>query len=407
MDGNARIAVCSDSETPSQGSPTSENVGTVERREGLQGLIAEQLEAKDNPFSELDVDYRFLRLAIHHARKDSNGLFGCRTVHKAGQGPLKHDSWCCFKIKQVQRDESSEKSDQEVAYKWQQPSINISWNTQDHITLILCMDVPNELRWAIKEAWDNGRIDGSDPYNWHCFIVEKISDIYDEAIWSLRNFVRLDVEKRRIPDSIDFERLHEIARHIIHSNETLEVAFSTLEGMQEAHQAFSEEVFGKSKSSKVFSARHTQLEISGLKRTIRASFLRSKSLSDRIHNEINLAYNLVNQRDGFLMKTIAVMTLVYVPGSYIATIFGMNFFDYSETEGLVLSHMFWLYWVLVVILTAITVGTWLIWQRRGKHVRKKAAPKENGRTSSFAPSFASWDFGKVRKRKSSAAMTAV
>lgn len=91
-------------------------------------------------------------------------------------------------------------------------------------------------------------------------------------------------KQRRIPDSIDFERLHEIARHIIHSNETLEVALSTLEGMQEAHQVFSEEVFGKSS----FSARHTQLEISGLRRTIRASFLRSKSLSDRIHNEINL-----------------------------------------------------------------------------------------------------------------------
>lgn len=108
------------------------------------------------------------------------------------------DSWCCFKIKQVQRDKPSGKSDQEVAYEWKQPSIYISWNAQEHVTLILCMDVPDELETAIKEAWKDERIDGSDPYNWHCFIIENISDIYDEAIWSLRDFVRLDVEKVRL-----------------------------------------------------------------------------------------------------------------------------------------------------------------------------------------------------------------
>lgn len=76
----------------------------------------------------------------------------------------------------------------------------------------------------------------------------------------------------------------------------------------------------------------------------------------------------------------------------------MNFFDYSETEGLVLSHMFWLYWVIMAILTVITVGTWLIWQRRGKHVRKQAPPKESTR-------IVSWEL--LGKRKSSAAMTEV
>ncbi|KAL0265340.1 hypothetical protein SLS55_001305 [Diplodia seriata] len=221
---------------------------------------------------------------------------------------------------------------------------------------MLCMDTPEELKKAIQHAWNSGVIDASDPYKWHCFIVDKITDLYNRSVWALRDFVRLDVEKRRLPEAIDFERLHEIARHIIHSNETLEVALSTLEGMQEAQQVFNEQSSSGSGSAVDFSARHTQLELSSLRRTIKATYLRSKSLSDRIHNEINLAYNLVNQRDSFLMKTIAVMTLIYLPGSYIASIFGMNFFNFSSSGGLEVSDMFWLYWVLMVALTLVTVG---------------------------------------------------
>ncbi|OJD33125.1 mg2+ transporter zinc transport protein [Diplodia corticola] len=399
-------------ETLSQASPVTSSNSMSEKTDGLTGLVfcsAEDLAIDDGHFNDLDIDHRFVRLARHHERRDSNGLFGCRTVQKGRQEPLTHDSWCCFKIKQVRRGEP----ESDVVYEWEQPSINISWNARDHVTLLLCMDTPGDLQAAIQDAWDCGLVDGSDPYRWHCFIVDKVTDLYNRSVWGLRDFVRLDVEKRRSPEFVDFERLHEIARHIIHSNETLEVALSTLEGMLEAHQVFSEQTSGSSgsvmdqfsarhsysSSGKVmdFSARHTQLEMSALRRTVKATFLRSKSLSDRLNNEINLAYNLVNQRDSFLMKTIAVMTLIYLPGSYIASIFGMNLFDFSAADGLEVSHMFWLYWVLMVILTLITVGTWVVWQYQSKHVRKQRPAKE----SQGPPWTTSWelhDWVKVRRR---------
>ncbi|GME23385.1 uncharacterized protein K452DRAFT_260998 [Neofusicoccum parvum] len=100
------------------------------------------------------------------------------------------------------------------------------------------------------------------------------------------------------------------------------------------------------------------------RRTIKAIYTRSKSFTDRIQNEINLAYNLANQRDSFLMKTIAIMSLIYLPGTYLASIFGMNFFDFSMSNGLETSDMFWLYWVLTAVMTLVTVGAWVIWQEK-------------------------------------------
>lgn len=58
--------------------------------------------------------------------------------------------------------------------------------------------------------------------------------------------------------------------------------------MQQAHRLFSEEICSSNPARVDFSFRHTQLELSDLTRTVKASFLRSKSLHDRIHNEINL-----------------------------------------------------------------------------------------------------------------------
>ncbi|OMP81793.1 hypothetical protein BK809_0006101 [Diplodia seriata] len=98
------------------------------------------------------------------------------------------------------------------------------------------------------------------------------------------------------------------------------------------------------------------------------------------------------------MKTIAVMTLIYLPGSYIATIFGMNFFNFSSSGGLEVSDMFWLYWVLMVALTLVTVGTWMMWQGRNRHTRKQRMPNESQESSPYTR----WncpDWVRIRRRK--------
>lgn len=163
-----------------------------------------------------NINHNFFRLAYLHVRHDSNGLFGSRTAWEKGQkndgiGILKHgnysrclcfrplmifiDSWCCFKIKQSRKFFENEQHRWDIKYIWQQPSVYISWNSKDLVTLVLCMDMPPALHEPIQRAWDEGLAQVQDPYEWYCLIVENIISLYDESVWKLRDFVREDVEK--------------------------------------------------------------------------------------------------------------------------------------------------------------------------------------------------------------------
>ena len=64
--------------------------------------------------------------------------------------------------------------------------------------------------------------------------------------------------------------------------------------------------------------------------------------------------------DSSSMKTIAALTMVFLPGTYIAAIFGMNFFDYS-TGSIHVSARWWLYVAITVPMTVLTIGTWWAW----------------------------------------------
>jgi hypothetical protein len=49
--------------------------------------------------------------------------------------------------------------------------------------------------------------------------------------------------------------------------------------------------------------------------------MRSQSLSERMRNEINLAFNTVSQNDSAMMKTVAIVSMVYLPGTFISVRF--------------------------------------------------------------------------------------
>lgn len=86
--------------------------------------------------------------------------------------------------------------------------------------------------------------------------------------------------------------LHEVARHVILSNETLDVAMRTISAVQRIHQGFSRLMFdtcSRSKNPK-FRQRQSDIELglSGLEDLLYAKLARCGALRDRIGNEINL-----------------------------------------------------------------------------------------------------------------------
>ena len=65
----------------------------------------------------------------------------------------------------------------------------------------------------------------------------------------------------------------------------------------------------------------------------------------------------ITKEDGFAMRTIAVMTVAFLPATAISSLFSMGMFDWhAEADAPVISSRFWVYWAVAVPLTLIVFG---------------------------------------------------
>ncbi|KAF2023595.1 hypothetical protein EK21DRAFT_80526 [Setomelanomma holmii] len=104
----------------------------------------------------------------------------------------------------------------------------------------------------------------------------------------------------------------------------------------------------------------------------------------RTDNRINLVFHLANQeetnisrkiavstarvaretqRDSASMITIAAVTLVFLPGTFICALTSTTFFDFADA-GIKVSAKIWILFALTVPLTIAIVGAWNIWKDR-------------------------------------------
>lgn len=71
------------------------------------------------------------------------------------------------------------------------------------------------------------------------------------------------------------------------------------------------------------------------------------------------------KRDSSSMKTIAAVTVVFLPGTFVASLFAMSMFNWDAADSSpVLSRRFWIYWAVTLPLTAVVVLAWLLWTHR-------------------------------------------
>ena len=94
------------------------------------------------------------------------------------------------------------------------------------------------------------------------------------------------------------------------------------------------------------------------------------SLEKRMANIIQLSFNLVTKADSRIMqvdsksmKTIAVVTLIFLPISTVAAVFGTQLVQMSDTAPyhLQVSQDFWLLWVISAPVTGIVLLIWRLW----------------------------------------------
>jgi hypothetical protein len=81
--------------------------------------------------------------------------------------------------------------------------------------------------------------------------------------------------------------MHEIARHAIHSSETLGMATETLRSMIEEHELFVRENLSQD-AGKIVPAREIRSSLQFQSTILKCLHLRSKAIEERLRNEINM-----------------------------------------------------------------------------------------------------------------------
>ena len=56
------------------------------------------------------------------------------------------------------------------------------------------------------------------------------------------------------------------------------------------------------------------------------------------------------------MKTLAIITIVFLPGALVATVFSIGMFEFRDKR-----QQIWIYFVVVVPFTIFVMAAWLMW----------------------------------------------
>lgn len=160
-----------------------------------------------------------------------------------------------------------------------------------------------------------------------------------------------------------FTGLHNLAKHVTYLRENCDSALATLSGLQQHHAAV---VGDHPESAQEF----TRQALEYRKTLFDSTRRRLVSLDKRMANILQLSFHLVTVADSRIMhsesasmKSIAVTTLIFLPLSTIASIFGTQFMKLDENAPfhVRVSPDFWLLWVVALPLTAVVLLVWRVW----------------------------------------------
>jgi hypothetical protein len=191
--------------------------------------------------------------------------------------------WYSFKIKQV----SNTKTSAHVSYIWHQIMCLALHFTETNSAIIFCLDMPRPTQDAMEAKLTS--INWNDSLAFHPFLLSVIRGMYNDSVWALRDFIR-NAELQRTFDTPtstvqpDFVHLHELARHVIHSNEVLDVALTTVKRLESHCRELATLRHSVSLDSEV----DLRDQFESLEYDMCAIKRRSESLHERLQNEIQL-----------------------------------------------------------------------------------------------------------------------
>ncbi|KAI8930739.1 hypothetical protein NX059_012347 [Plenodomus lindquistii] len=267
-------------------------------------------------------------------------------------------------------------------WEWYEMGFFASWKSAGQLTLI-CFDLPTKSQSLIQSMMESHIVDASNPYSIFLPVSDELLRLYDDSVWSIRNHIS-QWEAKRTTET-DYSRLHEIARHGVHVNETLSVAVRSLNAMGQHHRELHASVDIATSKGKCYGWDGISSRLAFQLQFLENLMQRSSANNARIQNEIALAFNAASQRDSKIqvrigeearreasaMKAIAVVTMTFLPATFVSTLFGTNFFALEPRKGedgvvFAVSNQFWVYWAISAPMTLVTLALWFWWSRWGR-----------------------------------------
>lgn len=73
------------------------------------------------------------------------------------------------------------------------------------------------------------------------------------------------------------------------------------------------------------------------------------------------------------MKTLAVVTMLFLPGSFVSSLFAVPFFNWNaiDSESVSVNSGFGLYWAVAIPLTVLVFALYVLWLQFYKRKQKK------------------------------------
>jgi hypothetical protein len=281
----------------------------------------------------------------------------------------REDTWALFQYKLV---------DIDLSYYWSGFHIFTRFSHLTGQTGILLLDMKEFVPFVMQtERGDVQLTQLSDPLWVYNYILERVARVSKRSVWRIRDKVR-SIEKTHTPS---YERLHhDVTRHAIHVTESLDATVNTLEHILRCHdslvspQRTSTALYGKELAFEVWEDVHTRLAFF-------QSYLgnlshQAAANEKRVHNEIEMAFNMGAQKstqiaqkntqialeDSGTMKTLSLVTLTFLPPTFICAVFSMSFFNYADS-GWRVSGKIWIYWACAIPTTLLTVLIWHSWTK--------------------------------------------
>ncbi|KAK5747552.1 hypothetical protein LTR17_000195 [Elasticomyces elasticus] len=323
-----------------------------------------------------------------HQHRKATGFFFAHEHAEQTNGTKPYTTAFRSLVKHVNKDRpTSHAISITLKYTWTEIGIWTQWRPS-HSSVLLCTvdNSDKALVWSgiCQNLKDSQSVCPTFPFGWHAFVIPQITSILDRSVWDCRDIVRyMEHNRPSVRTSVpDYVSMHELARHTVHIAENVEMSSKVLEALQQEVIEYdpttptSPESSNRTNLLRTLRCQHTLLQ---------CAHGRACALTARLQNEINLAFHIGTERDSATarqmalsmrqdstaMKTISVLGLVYLPGTFISGIFGMSFFDSSQDPATpkiwTASYQFWIYWATTVPLTLLTILIWYVWHRRIVH----------------------------------------